>query len=168
MADIITSAGPDPAAEGNDLALDTISFYRPNQPGSYPIVLATYEIVCSKYPDSQVGTAAKAFLQSTIGAGQNGLADNWYVPIRTGSSRDCRPRSTPSRDLTWFLARKLSETGLDLLFHYVRESSAVMGDFLCAATAESQAPVVGGLRGPTIGRSVRVPKPSGRPGLTIV
>jgi phosphate transport system substrate-binding protein len=70
--------------EGNDLALDTISFYRPNQPGSYPIVLATYEIVCSKYPDAQVGTAVKAFLQSTIGAGQNGLADNGYVPIPDG------------------------------------------------------------------------------------
>jgi phosphate transport system substrate-binding protein len=98
MAKIITSAGPDPVAisvdsvgktiasafiirQGNDLVLDTISFYRPNQPGSYPIVLATYEIVCSKYPDSQVGTAVKAFLQSTIGAGQNGLADNGYIPV---------------------------------------------------------------------------------------
>ena len=76
MAKVVTSAGPDPVAistdsvgktisgawfirEGNDLALDTISFYRPNQPGSYPIVLATYEIVCSKYPDTQVGTAVK-------------------------------------------------------------------------------------------------------------
>jgi phosphate transport system substrate-binding protein len=98
MAKIITSAGPDPVAisadsvgktiatafvikDGNDLALDTISFYRPNQAGAYPIVLATYEIVCSKYPDPQVGTAVKAFLQSTIGAGQNGLADNGYIPI---------------------------------------------------------------------------------------
>jgi len=99
MAKIITSAGPEPVAisadsvgktigtatilkkQGNDLAIDTISFYRPNQPGSYPIVLATYEIVCSKYPDPQVGTAVKAFLQSTIGAGQIGLADNGYIPI---------------------------------------------------------------------------------------
>src|SRR6516165_3036526 len=97
-AKVVTSAGPDPVTistdsvgktisgawfikEGNDLALDTISFYRPNQPDSYPIVLATYEIVCSKYPDSQVGAAVKAFLQSTIGAGQNGLADNGYIPI---------------------------------------------------------------------------------------
>ena len=67
--------------KGNDLALDTISFYRPNESGAYPIVLATYEIVCSKYPDPQVGTAVKAFLQSTIGAGQDGLADNGYIPV---------------------------------------------------------------------------------------
>ncbi len=98
MAKVVTSAGPDAVAisadsvgktisgatvkgQGNDLVLDTNSFYKPTQPGSYPIVLATYEIVCSKYPDSQVGTAVKAFLQSTIGAGQNGLADNGYIPI---------------------------------------------------------------------------------------
>jgi phosphate transport system substrate-binding protein len=98
MAKVVTSAGPDPVAisadsvgktisgakisgQGNDLVLDTLSFYKPTQAGSYPIVLATYEIVCSKYPDSQVGTAVKAFLQSTIGAGQNGLSDNGYIPI---------------------------------------------------------------------------------------
>lgn len=97
-AGIITSAGPEPVSisgdsvgktiagawftrEGNDLALDTISFYRPNQPGSYPIVLATYEIVCSKYPDAQAGRAVKAFLQATIGPGQAGLSDNGYVPV---------------------------------------------------------------------------------------
>jgi phosphate transport system substrate-binding protein len=98
MAKIVTSAGPQPVAisadsvgktiasafiinNGNDLALDTISFYRPNEPGAYPIVLATYELVCSKYPDSQVGMAVKAFLQSTIGPGQNGLADHGYIPV---------------------------------------------------------------------------------------
>ncbi len=67
--------------QGNDLVLDTVSFYKPAQPGSYPIVLATYEIVCSTYPDETVGMAVKAFLQSAIGAGQNGLADNGYIPI---------------------------------------------------------------------------------------
>jgi len=98
MAQIVTSAGlaavaisPDSVGktiagatikgQGNDLVLDTASFYKPSQAGSYPIVLATYEIVCSKYPDSQVGTAVKAFLLSAIGAGQNGLGDNGYIPI---------------------------------------------------------------------------------------
>ena len=98
MAKVVSSAGPDAVAisadsvgktiagatikgQGNDLVLETTSFYKPAQPGSYPIVLATYEIVCSKYPDAQVGTAVKAFLQSTIGPGQNGLADNGYIPI---------------------------------------------------------------------------------------
>lgn len=98
IAKIITSAGPEPVGispdsvaktiasagivnQNNDLVLDTISFYRPQQPGAYPIVLATYEIVCSKYPDDQVGIAVQAFLKSTIGSGQNGLSDNGYIPI---------------------------------------------------------------------------------------
>jgi phosphate ABC transporter phosphate-binding protein len=98
MAKIVTSAGPDAVSisadsvrktisgaavtgQGNDMVLDTVTFYNPTQPGAYPIVLATYEIVCSKYPDSQVGTAVKAFLQSALGAGQNGLADNGYIPV---------------------------------------------------------------------------------------
>lgn len=98
MAKIVTSAGPDPVditpdtvgktiasatikGQGNDLVIDTSSFYKPTQPGAYPIVLATYEIVCSKYPDADTGTAVKAFLQAAIGPGQDGLADNGYIPI---------------------------------------------------------------------------------------
>jgi phosphate transport system substrate-binding protein len=97
-ASVITSAGPDPVAisqesvgktlssawfikKGDDLALDTISFYRPNQPGAYPIVLATYEIVCSKYPDPKVGEAVRAFLQTAIGPGQKSLTSAGYIPI---------------------------------------------------------------------------------------
>jgi phosphate transport system substrate-binding protein len=98
MAQIITSASPDPVSinadsvgktigearvkgQGNDLVLDTTSFYRPTQTGAYPIVLATYEVVCSKYPDSATGTAVKAFMQATIGAGQDGLDQYGYIPV---------------------------------------------------------------------------------------
>ena len=97
-AKIITSAGPDAVGmtttsvtktvygatirgQGNDLVVDTVSFYSPIQPGSYPIVMATYEIVCSKYPDAQTGTAVKAFLQAAAGAGQNGLRAEGYVRL---------------------------------------------------------------------------------------
>lgn len=98
VAKIVTSAGPDPVeisvdtvgktiagatikGEGHDLVLDTTSFYKPTQAGAYPIVLATYEIVCSKYPDADTATAVKAFLKSTIGPGQKGLSDNGYIPL---------------------------------------------------------------------------------------
>ncbi|BBZ48108.1 phosphate-binding protein PstS 3 [Mycobacterium parmense] len=98
IAKIITSAGGDPveisddtvgktiagatvSGKGNDLMLNLASFYKPKQQGAYPIVLATYEIVCSKYQDPQTGAAVRAFLQSTIGAGQDGLGANGYVPI---------------------------------------------------------------------------------------
>ncbi|HEU4362159.1 MAG TPA: phosphate ABC transporter substrate-binding protein PstS [Mycobacterium sp.] len=98
MAGIITSAGPDPvsistdsvgktisgakfAGQGNDLVLDTSSFYKPTEAGAYPIVLATYEIVCSKYPDAATGPAVKAFLQAAIGPGQDGLDQYGSIPL---------------------------------------------------------------------------------------
>ncbi|MDN2500136.1 phosphate ABC transporter substrate-binding protein PstS [Nocardia nova] len=67
--------------QGNDLIIDTNSFYKPTDPGAYPIMLATYEIVCSKYADADTGKAVKAFLTSAITNGQNGLEDSGYVPI---------------------------------------------------------------------------------------
>ena len=98
VAKIVTSAGPEPVelstetagkaidgvkfkGEGNDLVLDTTSFYMPTEAGSYPIMLAAYEIVCSKYPDAEVATAVKAFLHSALGNGQTGLEDNGYIPV---------------------------------------------------------------------------------------
>ncbi len=97
-AKIITSAGPEPVelsvqtagkaidgvkfmGDGNDLVLDTTTFYKPTEAGVYPIMLAAYEIVCSKYPEPEVGTAVKAFMHSALGNGQAGLEDNGYIPI---------------------------------------------------------------------------------------
>lgn len=67
--------------QGNDLVLDLSAFYNPTEPGAYPIVLASYEIVCSKYPDSEVGKAVKAFLQATITTGQTDLNPIGYIPL---------------------------------------------------------------------------------------
>jgi phosphate transport system substrate-binding protein len=66
---------------GNDLVLDLASFYNPTQAGVYPIVLASYEIVCSKYPDADTGKAVKAFLHSTITTGQIDLNKTGYIPM---------------------------------------------------------------------------------------
>jgi phosphate transport system substrate-binding protein len=66
---------------GNDLVLDLSAFYNPTEPDVYPIVQATYEIVCSKYPDPQIGRAVRAFLQSAIGPGQTDLYLNGYIPL---------------------------------------------------------------------------------------
>ena len=67
--------------QGNDLVLDTTSFYNPTQPDVYPIVMVTYEIVCSKYPNADVGQAVKAFLQAAVGPGQVDLDKNGYIPL---------------------------------------------------------------------------------------
>jgi phosphate transport system substrate-binding protein len=97
-AKIVTSAGPDPVAinkdtvgkaissatiagHGNNLVLNISSFYKPTQTGAYPIMLASYELVCSKYGDAQTATAVRAFMQSTVGPGQADLEDYGYFPL---------------------------------------------------------------------------------------
>ena len=70
------------SGQGNDLTLNLDSIYKASAPGAYPIVLATYEIVCSKYADPQAGTAVKAFLQASLSQqAQSGLVDAGYVPV---------------------------------------------------------------------------------------
>ena len=76
-----TIAGAKIVGKGNDLVLDLSSFYNPSQEDVYPIVMATYEIVCSKYPDPQVGQAVKAALQATLGPGQIDLDKHGYIPL---------------------------------------------------------------------------------------
>ena len=44
-------------------------------------MLASYELVCSKYADTQTATAVRAFLQSTLGPGQADLEDYGYFPL---------------------------------------------------------------------------------------
>jgi phosphate transport system substrate-binding protein len=76
-----TIAGAKIVGKGNDLVLDLSSFYNPSQEDVYPIVMATYEIVCSKYPDQQVGLAVKAALQAMLGPGQIDLDKHGYIPL---------------------------------------------------------------------------------------
>ncbi|MFF3574760.1 phosphate ABC transporter substrate-binding protein PstS [Nocardia jiangxiensis] len=66
---------------GNDLVLDTSSFYNPTDATAYPIMLGTYEVVCSKYSDADTAKAVKAFLTSAVNNGQAGLDTAGYIPL---------------------------------------------------------------------------------------
>jgi len=99
VAKIVNSGGGDPVeltaasvgkaidsaklkAEGtNNLELDLKSIYGTSSAGAYPLVLATYEIVCSKYADADTSKAVKAFLTVAVTTGQKGLEDNGYIPV---------------------------------------------------------------------------------------
>jgi phosphate transport system substrate-binding protein len=65
----------------NDLALDLNGIYASSTPGAYPLLLTTYEIVCSKYADPNIAKAVKAFLTVAATDGQKPLSDKGYVPI---------------------------------------------------------------------------------------
>lgn len=69
------------AAEGNDLALDLNSIYGTTAPGAYPLVLATYEIVCSKGYPAETAAAVKSFLTVSANDGQAGLSAAGYIPL---------------------------------------------------------------------------------------
>jgi len=66
---------------GNDLVLDLNSIYAATTAGAYPLLLATYEIVCSKGYDADTAKAVKAFLTVAATDGQAGLADAGYAPL---------------------------------------------------------------------------------------
>lgn len=69
------------AGPGNDLVLDLNSLYSSKEPGAYPLVLATYEIVCSKGYDPATAAAVKSFLTVALNQGQTGLSQAGYIPL---------------------------------------------------------------------------------------
>jgi phosphate transport system substrate-binding protein len=64
---------------GNDLSLKID--YATKAAGAYPIILVTYEVVCTKYKDAATGTFVKNFLNYTADAGQAALAGLGYAPL---------------------------------------------------------------------------------------
>ena len=67
------------SGDGNDLRLDMNSLYGTRVAGSYPLVQASYEIVCSKGYDPDVAAALKSFLTIAAGSGQDELAQAGYL-----------------------------------------------------------------------------------------
>jgi phosphate transport system substrate-binding protein len=64
---------------GSDLSLKLD--YTTTAAGAYPLILVTYEIVCTKYTDAAKGTLVKNFLSYTANGGQAGLPDLGYAPL---------------------------------------------------------------------------------------
>jgi phosphate transport system substrate-binding protein len=64
---------------GNDLSLKID--YATKAPGVYPLILVTYEVVCSKYKDAAKATFVKNFLSYTADAGQAALPQLGYAPL---------------------------------------------------------------------------------------
>jgi len=69
------------AGEGKDLVLDLNSIYATKEAGAYPLVLATYSIVCSKGYPADTAAAVKSFLTVAANNGQDGLPAAGYVPL---------------------------------------------------------------------------------------
>jgi len=68
-----------PAGSGNDLKIDLD--YGLSEPGAYPAVLVTYEIVCETGKDAAKTKAIKAFLTYASTDGQKKLSALGYSPL---------------------------------------------------------------------------------------
>jgi phosphate transport system substrate-binding protein len=68
-------------AEGDDLVLDLNPTYTTQEPGVYPLVLASHDIVCSKGYDADTSRAVKSFLSVVAGDGQAALSPAGYVAL---------------------------------------------------------------------------------------
>lgn len=67
--------------DGKDMTLDLTSIYGTDAADAYPLVLATYEVVCGTGYDADTAKAVTAFLTVAAGPGQQGLAELGYVPL---------------------------------------------------------------------------------------
>lgn len=67
--------------DSNDMRLDLKSLYGTEQAAAYPLVLVTYEIVCSKGYDADTSAGVKSFLRSASTIGQGELAAAGYVRL---------------------------------------------------------------------------------------
>lgn len=65
----------------NDLVIDMDALYASKDAGAYPLILVTYELVCSKGYDAETAKAVKAFLKVAAGGGQDRLSQVGYVPL---------------------------------------------------------------------------------------
>ena len=68
-------------AGGNDLVLDLNAMYGSQDPNVYPLVMATYELVCSAGYDQDTVAAIKSFLSVATYIGQTDVSSAGYVPL---------------------------------------------------------------------------------------
>jgi phosphate transport system substrate-binding protein len=74
-----TIASAPVVGKGSDLTLSIN--YATKTAGAYPIVLVTYEVVCSKYGSAATGTKVKDFLTYVANGGQGSLKQQGYAPL---------------------------------------------------------------------------------------
>jgi phosphate transport system substrate-binding protein len=68
-------------ASGNDLVLDMNAMYGSQDANVYPLVMATYELVCSAGYDPGTVAALKSFLSVATYSGQTDVSSAGYVPL---------------------------------------------------------------------------------------
>lgn len=66
--------------EGHDMIVDSEALFQQSQEGSYPLILTTYEIVCSAGYDPAVQNRVQDFLNVAL-ANQEAVAERGFIPV---------------------------------------------------------------------------------------
>ncbi|WP_415040837.1 phosphate ABC transporter substrate-binding protein PstS [Gordonia sp. (in: high G+C Gram-positive bacteria)] len=75
-----------------DRVVDADALFASKAAGAYPLLLTTYEVVCSTgYPKSETAPALKQAFTSIVDKGQQGLPDLGYVPLPAGYVAKLKP-----------------------------------------------------------------------------
>ncbi|GAB3086545.1 phosphate ABC transporter substrate-binding protein PstS [Corynebacterium aquatimens] len=65
----------------HDLVVDSEALFKQNGEGAYPLILTTYEIVCSAGYDEATGKQVKDFLKVALESQNQTLEDVGYIPV---------------------------------------------------------------------------------------
>ena len=68
-------------SEGHDMVVDSKSLFASKNEGAYPLVLTTYEIVCSKGYDETTKNMVKDFLNVVLESQDEELEDAGFIPV---------------------------------------------------------------------------------------
>ena len=71
----------DDAAGEHDMVVDTEALFASADDGAYPLILTTYEIVCSAGYDEETETRVKDFLNVVLESQDDELANSGYIPV---------------------------------------------------------------------------------------
>jgi phosphate transport system substrate-binding protein len=74
-------------SEGHDMVVDTDALFASDTEGAYPLILTTYEIVCSAGYDETTSAMVKDFLTVALEYQDEGLEELGYIPV-TGAHAD--------------------------------------------------------------------------------
>lgn len=68
--------------EGHDMVVDSEKLFTTDTEGAYPLVLTTYEIVCSAGYDEETSNMVKDFLNVALDSQDEELADEGFIPVK--------------------------------------------------------------------------------------
>ena len=69
------------SGEGNDLVVDSEALFATNEEDAYPLVLTTYEIVCSAGYDEETAARVKDFMYTVLDSQDEEYEESGYIPL---------------------------------------------------------------------------------------